>query len=141
MIERMGYDFTKESGFNFGKGKWPLFNSFVSKDKDPDYYHKTRRGFGYVSTSVSSDPESEKEVHHDSSSATSSWDSDVSISDIFGSLLVNMVSTSHIEDDRENTFESGELIQSDSDLWIKHLNTLWDTRFEHREPPTEDKVS
>ena len=32
------------------------------------------------------------------------------------------------------------MIQSDTDPWIKHLNTLWDTRFEQREPPTEDKV-
>ena len=24
---------------------------------------------------------------------------------------------------------------------IKHLNALWDTRFEQREPPTEDKVA
>jgi len=35
-----------------------------------------------------------------------------------------MVSTSRIEDDRENTFESEELIQSDSSSWIKHLNTV-----------------
>jgi len=52
-----------------------------------------------------------------------------------------MVSTSHLEDDGENTFKSEELIQSDSDLWIKHLNTVWDTRFEQRESPTEDKVT
>ena len=45
-----------------------------------------------------------------------------------------MVSTSHLEDGDE------EMIQSDTDPWIKHLNALWDTRFEQREPPTEDKV-
>jgi len=33
------------------------------------------------------------------------------------------------------------MIQSDTDFWIKHLNTLWDTRFEQHEPPTEDKVA
>ena len=33
-----------------------------------------------------------------------------------------------------------EMIQSDIDPWIKYLNTLWDIRFEQREPPTEDKV-
>jgi len=43
---------------------------------------------------------------------------------------VNIVSTNHVEDDREDTFKSEELIQSDTDPWIKHLNTLWDTRFE-----------
>ena len=47
---------------------------------------------------------------------------------------MNMVSTSHLEDGDE------EMIQSDTDPWIKHLNNLWDTRFEQREPPTEDKV-
>jgi len=51
-----------------------------------------------------------------------------------------MASTSHVEDDID-TFESKELIQSDSDPLIKHLNTLWDTHFEEREPPTEDKVT
>jgi len=29
----------------------------------------------------------------------------------------------------------------DIDLWIKHLNTIWDIRFEQCEPPTEDKVT
>ena len=52
-----------------------------------------------------------------------------------------MVSTSHLEENAEDTFESEELIQSDSNPQIKHLNTLWDTRFEQREPPTEDKVT
>jgi len=33
------------------------------------------------------------------------------------------------------------MIQSDTDLWIEHLNTLWDIHFEQREPPTEDKVT
>ena len=116
MMERMRYDFTKESGLNFGKGKRALLHSFVLKAKDPDYYHKTRRGLGYVSKPVSLDHESEKEVYHDSSSATSSWDSDVSIGDIFRSLSVNMVSTSHLKENGGNTFESEELIQSDSDI-------------------------
>ena len=46
-----------------------------------------------------------------------------------------MVSTSHLEDGDE------EMIQSDTDPWIKHLNTLWDIRFGQREPPREDKVT
>ena len=87
-------------------------------------------GLGYVFTLVSLDPESEKEVCHDNSLATSSWDSDISIGDIFWSLSMNMASISHVEDDREDTFQSKELIQSDPDPLIKHLNTLWDTRFE-----------
>jgi len=82
-MEQMGYDLTKRSGLNFGKEKQVLLRSFVPKGKDPDYYHKTQRGLGYVTTPVSSDSESKKELYHDSSSATSSWDSDVSIGDIF----------------------------------------------------------
>ena len=68
MMERMGYDFIKESGFNFSKEKQALFRSFVPKGKDLDYYHKIRRGLGYVSLPALSDPESKKEVNHDSSS-------------------------------------------------------------------------
>jgi len=53
---------------------------------------------------ISSDSESEEEVYHDSST-TSSWGSDISTGDIFGSLSVNMVLTSHLEDDGEDTFK------------------------------------
>ena len=110
MMDRMGYDFTKRSGLNFGKGKRALLLSFILKGKDPDYHRKTRRGLGYVSIPISSDSESEEEVYHDNSSATSSRDSDVSVDVIFESLSVNMVSTSHLEDDREDAFKSKELI-------------------------------
>jgi len=41
MMKRMGYDFTKELGLNFGKGKRALLRSFALKGKDPDYYYKT----------------------------------------------------------------------------------------------------
>jgi len=43
------------------------------------------------------------------------WDSDVSIGDIFRSLSKDMISAGHLEDDKEDTFESEELIQLDSD--------------------------
>ncbi|ONK72710.1 uncharacterized protein A4U43_C04F22330 [Asparagus officinalis] len=33
-----------------------------------------------------------------------------------------------------------ELIEPTNDPWIKHLNILWDIRFEQRDLPTEDKV-
>jgi len=46
-----------------------------------------------------------------------------------------MISISHPEDGDE------QMIQSNTDPWIKHLNTLWDIRFEQHESPTEDKVT
>jgi len=46
-----------------------------------------------------------------------------------------MLSISHLENKNE------EMIESDTDPWIKHLNTLWDIRFEQNEPPIEDKVT
>jgi len=52
-----------------------------------------------------------------------------------------MVSSSHVEENEEDTFKSEELIQFDSGPWIKHFNTLWDTRFKQREPSTKDKVT
>jgi len=33
------------------------------------------------------------------------------------------------------------MIQSNTDPWIRHLNALWDIRFEQCELPTEDKVT
>jgi len=110
----MVYDLTKGSGLHFSKGKRTLIRSFAPKGKDPDYYRKTRRGLGYVTTPVSSDSEFKKEVYHDSSSTISSLDSDVSVSDIVESFSVYMISTSHLEDDGEDSFESEDLIQSDS---------------------------
>jgi len=46
-----------------------------------------------------------------------------------------MVSTSHPEDGDE------EMIQSDTNTWIKYLNTIWDIHFKQRESPTEDKAT
>ena len=86
-------------------------------------------------TPIPSASESEESLYHNYSSGTSSWESDVSVGNIFGELSVNMVSTSHLEDGDE------EMIQSDTDPWIKHLNTLWDIRFEQRKPPKVDKVT
>jgi len=49
MKKNMGYDLISGPGLNFGKGKRILLRSFVLKGKAPDYYHRTRRGLGYVS--------------------------------------------------------------------------------------------
>src|SRR3954466_5788260 len=32
------------------------------------------------------------------------------------------------------------LLEDDDDPWILHLNTLWDIRFEHREPPIDNRL-
>ena len=110
MMKRMEYNFTKGSGLNFDEGKQTLLHLFVPKCKDSDYCHKTRRGLSYISTPISSNFESKEEVYNDSSSATSLCDSDVSVYDIFESLSINKISTSDLEDDREDTFKSKELI-------------------------------
>jgi len=77
-----------------------------------------------MSTPIPSASESEESLYHDHSLGTSSWELDVSVGDIFKDLSVNMVSTSHPKDGDK------EMIQSDTNLWIKHLNTFWDIRFE-----------
>ena len=76
MMENMGYDLMNGPGLNFGKGRRTLLRSFIPKGKVPDYYHRTRRGLGYVSTPIPSASESEESLHHNHSSGTSSWESD-----------------------------------------------------------------
>jgi len=109
MMENTGYDLTSGPGLNFGKGKRTLLRSFVPKGKAPDYYLRTRRGLGYVSTPISLASESEESLYHYHSSGMSSWDSDISVDSIFKKISINMVSTSHPEDGNE------EMIQSDTD--------------------------
>jgi len=89
-----------------------------------------------MSTLIPLSNESEESLYHDHLSGKSSWQSDISVEAIFKDLSVNMVSTSHLEDEDEDE----EMIQLDTNPWIKHLNTLWDIRFEQREPPTDNKV-
>ena len=88
-----------------------------------------------MSTPIPSASKSEGSLCHNYSSGTSSWESDVSVGNVFGELSVNMVSINHLEDGDD------EMILSDTDPWIKHLNTLWDIRFEQYELPTEDNVT
>ena len=98
MMESMGYDLTNSPGLNFGKGRRTLLRSFVPKGKSPYYYHRTRRGLGYVSTPIPSASESEKLLCHNYSFGTSSWESDFSVGNLFEELSVYMVSASHLED-------------------------------------------
>jgi len=101
MMDNMAYDLTNGPDLNFGKGRRTLLRSFVPKGKAPNYYHRTRRGLGYVSTPILLAFESEESLHHNHSSGMSSWESDVSVSYMFKDLSVNMVSTSHPEDEDE----------------------------------------
>ena len=97
-MENMGYDLTSGPGLNFSKVRRTLLRSFVPKGKAPDYYHRTRKGLGYESTPIPSASESEESLYLKHSSGMSSWESDVSIGDIFKDLSVNMVSTGHPKD-------------------------------------------
>jgi len=101
MMDNMAYDLTNGPDLNFGKGRRTLLRSFVPKGKAPNYYHRTRRGLGYVSTPILLAFESEESLYHNHSSGMSSWESDVSVSYMFKDLSVNMVSTSHPEDEDE----------------------------------------
>ena len=58
-------------------------------------------GLGYVSTPIPADFESEEFLYHDHSLGTSSWESNVSVSDIFRDLSVNIVSINHLKDKDE----------------------------------------
>ena len=91
MKENMRYDLTSGHGLNFDKGRRTLFRSFVPKRKASDYYHRTRRGLGYVSTLIPSASESEGSLYYNHSSGTSSWESDVNVGNIFKELSVNIV--------------------------------------------------
>jgi len=64
---------------------------------------------GYVSTPIPSVSESKELLYHNYSSGTSSWESDISVGNIFGELSINMILTSHLEDGDE------EIVQSDTD--------------------------
>jgi len=124
MMKNMGYNLTSAFCLNSSKGRRTLLRSFIPKGKAPDFYHRTRRELGYVSTPIPSAFESEELLHHNHSLGTLSWESDVSVGNIFKDLSVNMVSTSHSKDENE------EMIQSDADPWTKHLNTLCNICFE-----------
>jgi hypothetical protein len=138
MMEKMGYDLNRKPGLNFGKGKrTPLWYQLV-RDKSPGYYQQHHRGLGYVTTPTSSDCEQDECTVSCHSSETSSWDSDTSIGDAFRTLSVNMVAVNHLEVETEDQIK--DLIRPNDDPWVKHLETLWDIRFEQRDPPTEDQV-
>ena len=94
MMKDMGYELARGEGLCFGKGRRTPFLPFAPKGKSTDYYHKSRRGLGYVSSSPPQCHESYKEVEDDSSTDTSPdsslWESDVSTGAMYKSLMANM---------------------------------------------------
>src|SRR4051812_34035617 len=118
IMERWGYRFEDKEGLNYGKGRrTPL--EVCSARGIKDY-----RGLGYSTTLDQSDVDSNPLSRYDHSSDTSSFNSDI-----------NMVSAQPEPDDDEI-----ELINTEDDPWMRHLNMLWDIRFEQREPPTDDAL-
>ena len=72
MMKNIWYDLTSGPGFNVDKGRRTLLRSFIPKGKAPDYYHRTHRRLGYVSTLIPSASESEELSYYNYSSGTSS---------------------------------------------------------------------
>src|SRR5436190_62627 len=141
MMQRWGYDLEVKLGLNYGKGVRALPLPFVPEGKEANYYQEAKRGLDYTSPllRLSHGHTYFKIVSRDYSSSTSSWESDVSIGGLFEGLSINMVSASPLED-LEDMECDDSLLEDDDDPWIRHLNILWDIRFEQREPPTDDKL-
>src|SRR3954465_13422333 len=141
IMQRWGYDLEEKLGLNYGKGVRALPLPFVPEGKEANYYQEAKRGLGYTSPPLrlSHGPTSFRIVSRDYSSSTSSWESDVSIGNLFEGLSINMVSASPLEDLEDMEYDDSQL-EDDDDPWIRHLNTLWDIRFEQCEPPTDDKL-
>ena len=72
---------------------------------------RVQLGFGYVPTPFPSGSEFEESLYHDPLSGMSPWESDIIVGTIFEDLLVNKISTSHME----NEDEDEEMIRLDTD--------------------------
>nr|ABD63088.1 hypothetical protein 17.t00015 [Asparagus officinalis] len=106
LMKKIGYDFTRKEGLNFGKGrKIPIKHVYVPEGKPEDYYHKTHRGLGYESPPLiwcfEATEESEGSFTN-SSSESNYWDSDVSTGAVFKELMINMTSAQPIETQEDN---------------------------------------
>src|SRR3954468_4507332 len=141
MMQWWGYDLEEKPELNYGKGVRALPLPFVLEGKEANYYQEAKRGLGYTSPPLQLNhrPTCFRTVSRDYSSSTSSWESDVSIGGLFEGLSINMVSASPLEDLEDMEYDDSPLEDND-DPWIRHVNTLWDIRFEQREPPTDDKL-
>src|SRR4051812_40946239 len=118
-MERWGYRFEDKEGLNCGKGLRAPLEAFNSRG------WKDHRGSGYSTTPDQSDVDSNPLARYDHSADTSSFNSHVSIDTLFEPVSVNMISAQPDPDDDEI-----DLIDTKVDPWIRHLNMLWDIRFE-----------
>ena len=128
MMVNMGYNLAQGEGLYFGRGRRTFPRPFVPKGKPDDFYHKLRRGLGYITPTPPQCHESWREAR-DSSSTNSSaesslWESDVSIGAMFKGLTANMATANPEESDGEDQ------IPVTIDSWDQHLNIQWDARFE-----------
>ena len=96
MMRRMGYNLQRGNGLNFRRGRRGLLWTFVLKGKPADYYDKTRRRLGYITSPARSQSEEDESLPLHSSSS-SEWESDVSVGVVFKSLFVNMTSINQLE--------------------------------------------
>jgi len=131
----MGYDLADGPDLNFGKGRRTLLWSFVPKGKTPDYYHRTRRGLGYVSTPISS-PLSLKSRYITTARQTHHHGSQMSVSVTSSKKTFSKHGFNEPPGRwrwRNNLIRYRSLNQTP--------NALWDIRFEQREPPIDDKVT
>lgn len=83
MMKKNGLEHDRKYRLNISKWRQNILCSFVLEGKGLDYYHKTRRGLGYVSTRSISEVESEKIAQTGVDNDTPNWDSSGNTSAIF----------------------------------------------------------
>jgi len=132
MMRKMGYNLQRGNGLNFERGQHGLLLTFVPTGKPTNYYYKTHREFGYVTSPALFQSEEDKYLPSHLS-ISSKWESDVSMGVLFKNLFVNMTSINQLEHE-----EAIEMFESES--WAQQLDLQWEKRFEQRKSPTEDRV-
>lgn len=90
---------------------------FISRGNNSNYYHKTCRELGYVTTFASSEREYTDSTELENYKEIVEWNFDVSTSVVLKAFVVNMVYVSHEEPDN---------------AWTHHMDIKWDIRFELR---------
>ena len=92
----MGYNLHYGRGLNFEKGRRDLLRTFMLKGKPANYYNKTHRELGYVTSPTLLQFEDDKSIQS-LSTTSSEWESDVSVGMLFKNLSVNMTSIDQLE--------------------------------------------